>query len=231
MDNTNSPEETWVHRAGGIAAIIFGIAYVSIMALYLPLGGKPTGAEAWLSQTAEFSSSWWGILGLSVLTDFLLVPISLSLYLALKKFGRNAMLIATAFVGLFVVLDLALTWTNIGSLITLGEKYATAANEAERTVVATAAIYPSSVADSNLIFIYNSFTLAVGILLTGLVMQNGVFNKATAYTGIATGVCAIVSVASSFFSNSISGMTIILASLLTMVWYFLVGFRFFKLGQ
>lgn len=197
----------------------------------LPLGGKPTGAEAWLSQTAEFTSSWLGILGLSVLTDFLLVPISFSLYLALKKIERNAMLIATAFVGLFVILDLALTWTNIGSLITLGGHFATAANEAERSGIVTAAMYPSSVADSNLTFIYNSFTLAVGILLTGLVMRKGTFNKTTAYTGIATGVCAIVSVASSFFSSTVSGMTIILASLLTTIWYLLVGFRLFRLGQ
>jgi hypothetical protein len=47
---------------------------------------------------------WWAIVGLSVLTDMLYVPVALSLYLVLKVINRNAMLIATAFVGLFIVL-------------------------------------------------------------------------------------------------------------------------------
>jgi hypothetical protein len=47
---------------------------------------------------------WWVIVGLSVLTDLLYVPVALSLYLVLKGVNRNAMLIATAFVGLFIVL-------------------------------------------------------------------------------------------------------------------------------
>ena len=60
---------------------------------------------------------WWAILGLSVLTDLLLVPVALALYLALKGVDRDAMLVATAFIGLFVVLDLAVTWPNYASLI------------------------------------------------------------------------------------------------------------------
>ena len=62
---------------------------------------------------------WSGILGLSVVTDLLFVPVALSLYLALKEITRNAMLVATAFVGLFVVLGLAVTWSNYASLIVL----------------------------------------------------------------------------------------------------------------
>lgn len=229
MENANSSREKWIRRMGGISAIIFGVAYLAIMALYLPLGGKPTGAEAWLSQTAGHAATWWGILGFSVLTDFLLVLISFSLYQVLKGLDKTAMRLATIFVGLFILLDLALTWTNIGSLIVMGELYASAVNESDKAALITAALYPATVADSNLIFIYNSFTLAVGILLTGLVMRSGVFNKVTAYTGIATGILAMVSVAGSFFSSSLSGMTIILASLLTMVWYFMVGFKLVRL--
>jgi len=45
---------------------------------------------------------WWAILGLSVATDVLYIPVALSLYFALKDVNRNAMFVATAFVGLFV---------------------------------------------------------------------------------------------------------------------------------
>jgi hypothetical protein len=52
---------------------------------------------------------WSAILGISVFTDFLYVPLALVLYEVLKKANRNAMLLATAFIGLYVTLDLAVT--------------------------------------------------------------------------------------------------------------------------
>ena len=236
MSNQMAPadgdrESRWLYRVGGIAAIVFSLAYFVIMALYIPMGSKPSGAEAWLTSTAGNPAAWWAILGLSVLTDFLLVPVALALYLALKGINRNVMLVAIAFIGLFVVLDLALTWINIGSLIALSGSYAAAASDAQRAVFVTAAIYPSTVADSNLVFVYNTLTLSAGILMTGLVMIRGIFDKITAYVGIATGFFGIVSVASSFFADSLSSVTIILASVLTTVWVLLVGYRLYRLGR
>ena len=233
MMNANSVDTDgkWVYRVGGISAIVFGIAYIAIMALYLPLGGVPTGVEAWFAQTSTHTTEWWAILGLSVLTDFLLVPIALAVYLALKGINRNAMLLAVAFMGLFVVLDLALTWTNIAALIILSGGYAAASSEAQRAAFLTAAIYPSTIIETNLTFIYNSLTLAVGILLTGLVMFKGIFSKASAYIALATGALGIVAVTSSFFSNSVSSVAIILAAVLTTVWVFFVGFKLNRLSR
>jgi hypothetical protein len=62
-------------------------------------------------------------------------------------------------------------------------------------------------------------------------MLRGVFNKVTAYVGVATGFLGIVSVVSSFFAGSLSGLTIIIASVLTMVWGLLVGYRLLRLGR
>src|SRR6266496_1673213 len=216
--NEVNPDGKWLYRAGGISAIVFVIAYIVIIALYVPVG-KPSGAEAWLMSMAGNTTAWWAILGLSVLTDFLLVPIALSLYVALKGINKNAMLAATAFVGLFIVLDLALTWTNYASLIALSGNYAAATNDAQRAVFVTAATYPSSVVDSNLLFVYNSLTLAVGILMTGFVMLKGIFSKGTAYLGVVTGILGILSA------------MIILVSILTTVWVFFVGYRLYRLGQ
>ncbi len=226
--NEVNPDGKWLYRAGGISAIVFVIAYIVIIALYVPVG-KPSGAEAWLMSMAGNTTAWWAILGLSVLTDFLLVPIALSLYVALKGINKNAMLAATAFVGLFIVLDLALTWTNYASLIALSGNYAAATNDAQRAVFVTAATYPSSVVDSNLLFVYNSLTLAVGILMTGFVMLKGIFSKGTAYLGVVTGILGIIAVAGSFF-GFLSAM-IILVSILTTVWVFFVGYRLYRLGQ
>lgn len=230
MANKVDPEGRWLYRVGGISAIVFAIAYLVIIVLYVPVG-RPTGAEAWLMSLAEHTTRWWAILGLSVLTDFLLVPVALALYLTLREAGRHAMLLGTAFVGLFVVLDLALTWINIASLIALSGSYASSAAEAQRAIIVTAAMYPSSVVESNLVFVYNSLTLAVGILIIGLVMLKGIFSRSTAWLGLLTGSLGTISVASSFFSESLSGITIIFASLLTMVWVLFAGFRLYKIGR
>ena len=85
--------------------------------------------------------------------------------------------------------------------------------------------------ESNLLFVYNSLTLAVGILVTGLVMLKGIFSKSTAYLGLVTGILGVVSVASSFFASSVSSVSIILASVLNTVWFLFVGYRLYRLGQ
>jgi len=220
----------WLYRVGGISALVFGLAYIIIIGLYVPIGAPPGGAEAKLAYLAANTAVWWGILGLSVLTDFLLVPVALALYRTLKGINRNAMLLATACMGLFIVLDLALTWTNYAALIPLSGAYAVAVNDAQRAVFVTAAIYPSAVLESSLLFVYNTLTLSVGILITALVMLQGIFSKGTAYLGLATGILGIVAVVGSFFTSSL-GVTIILASLLTTAWVLFVGYKLYRLDR
>jgi hypothetical protein len=230
MVDAVDPGGNWLYRVGGISALVLGIGYIIIIALYVPMGAPPNGAEARLTYLAGNTTVWWAILGLSVLTDFLFIPVTLSLYLALKEINRNAMLVATACVGLFIILDLSLTWTNYAALITLSGNYAAATNDTQRAIFVEAANYPSAVLESSLLLVYNTFTLSVGILMTGFVMLRGIFSKSTAYLGIVTGILGIVSVAGPFFVSSLS-MTIILASVLTTVWVLLVGYKLYRLAS
>jgi hypothetical protein len=230
MVNAVDPDGKWLYRVGGISALAIGMGYIIIIGLYVPMGAPPNGAEARLAYLAVNTSLWWAILGLSVLTDFLFVPVALSLYLALKGIHRNAMLIATACMGLFVVLDLALTWTNYALLITLSGSYAAAANDAQRAVFVAAAYYPSAVLESSLLFVYNTLTLSVGILITGLVMLKGIFRKSTANLGLVTGLLGIVAVVGSFFTSALS-ITTIITSVLTTLWFLVVGYRLYRLAQ
>jgi hypothetical protein len=230
MVNAVDPDGKWLYRVGGLSAILFGIAYLIIIGLYVPMGARPSGAEAQLRYIAGNTTSWWAILGLSVLTDLLLVPVAFALYLALKGINRNMMLIATAGMGLFVLLDLTITWTNYAALIALSGSYAAAVNDAQRAVVVTAATYPSTVLESSLLFVYNTLTLSVGILMTGLVMLKGIFSKSTAYLGMVTGIVGIVAVVGPFPVSALS-VIIILASVLTTVWALFAGYGLYRLGR
>jgi hypothetical protein len=223
-------DEKWLYRAGGLCALAIAIGYVVIVALYVPMGAPPHGAEARLAYMAGSGAAWWAILGLSVLTDFLFLPLAMSLYAALKQFNRNAMLLAAVCVALFVVLDLAVTWTNYAALVTLSGNYAHAADQAQRAAVVAAAEYPSVVVESNLLFFYNTLTLSLGILIIGCVMRKGVFSKGTAYLGIATGALGVVAVVGPLLVSALRA-TIIVASVLTTVWLLPVAYRLYRLER
>src|SRR3984893_4277752 len=224
--NVVDPDGKWLYRVGGISSLVIGIAYIVIFPLFAHVGGPPSsGGEAWLKYLEGKTTVWWAILGLSVFTDFLFVPVALSLYVALERVNRNAMLVATAFVGLFVVLDMAVTWTNYASLLTLSGLHTAATTDVQRAAYVAAANYASAVLASHTEVFYSIVDLSVAILITGFVMLKGkgVFSKTTAYLGLAAGIFGIVSIAGFF-------VIIIINALLTTVWVLFVGYRLFRLG-
>jgi hypothetical protein len=139
------------------------------------------------------------------------------------------MKLAIACIGLFIALDLALTWTAYSVLITTGSHYAAATTDARRAVFVAAAGYPSALLVSPLLGAYAILIPSLGIFLTGLVMLRGIFNKTTAYLALAVGITGIVFMGS-YITGSL-GLFRIINALLATVWYLFVGFRLHKLGH
>lgn len=222
--NAADLEGRWLYRVGGISALAVGVAYIVIFLLYARVGAPPSGGEAWLEYLTGKTGVWWVILGLSVLTDFLFVPLGLSLYLALKGVHREAMLVATAFVELFVVLDLAVTWSHYASLLGLHASYAAATSDVQRVTYVAAANYAAAVLASRLFVVYAIVVLSCGILMIGVVMLKGVFNKVTACLALVTGILGIVSV---------TGWTvlIIMNAVCATVWVLCVGAGLYRLAR
>jgi hypothetical protein len=141
------------------------------------------------------------------------------------------MLLATACIVLFVVLELGITWINYAVLLNLSGSYAAAANEVQRAVFVTTANYPFAVLDSHhLLGVYTILLTGIGIFMIGLVMLKGVFSKVTAYLAVASGILSIVSVVGTPFVSAL-WITIIIASTLVAVWIFFVGYRLYRLSQ
>lgn len=216
-----------LYRVGGASAILLGISYLVITVLYAFSGALPDGAEEWVGHISGHITEWWAILGLSVLTDFLFIPVMWALYLSLKDINKNAMLAGAGLVVLFVLLDLAVTWPNYSSLITLSGNYAAAMDDTQRTALAAAANYASGVLSSGLFGVYAILVPSLGILIIGLVMLKGVFGKAMGFLGVATGILGIISVAGPIFIDAL-GMTAILTSILTTVWVLLAGYKLLR---
>jgi hypothetical protein len=224
MVNAVDLNEKWLYRVGGISALVIAVTYILITLLYARVGAPPTGGEAWLQYLAGKTTSWQAIISLSVMTNFLYLPVALSLYFALKKINTNAVLVAIAFIGLFIVLELAVNWTCYASLLVLRSDYAAATDDAQRAAYIAAADYPSAVLASRLALVYAIGTLSFGFFILGFVMLKGVFNKLTAYLGIVTGVLGIVAVAG-------LSVAVILNAVFATAWLFLVGYRLYQLAR
>ena len=223
-DAAGSPDQRLWYRIGSIAAFILGVGYIVIIPLYAHVGAPPSGGEAWFKYLPGKTTVWWTILALSVFTDFLYVPIALALFLALEKISRGAMLLATALIGLFVALDLAITWSHYASMLVLFGQYSAATSDLQRAGYLAAANYGAAVLASRLEVVIAIVTPSLGVLVTGLVMLRSVFKKTTAYLAILTGI---------FGMASLSGMGLAIYgnALLFTVWLFFVGYRLFRLAQ
>jgi hypothetical protein len=227
-------EPTWILPAGGAAGLLVAAGYLATIPLFAAVGAPPNGAEARLAYHASAGGAWWAIVALSVLTDLLLVPVAIALYVALRRTDQPAMLMATSFTLLFVALDLAVTWPAYGALISLGGEYASATAD-QRVALIAAAGAPSAVLGSPLQAVDSILTLSVGILITGLVMLRGRpgqapgvaggatwFGRAPALVGVATGILGVASVVETALTGAVSPLAIS-GSLLTIAWLVLVG--------
>jgi hypothetical protein len=229
---TVDPDGKWIYRVGGLSALVLGIGYLLTIVVMITYAGgfPPPGIEARLAFFAEQAAGWWATMALMIFTDLLYLPVFLALYQALKGINNYMMLLAIACEGLFIALDLAVTWTAYSSLIILGGNYASVITEAQRAIIVAAAGYPSAIIDSPLSGIYAIFIPALGLLLASLVMRKGAFNKVLAYMGVVAGVCGMLAGIGPIFISALETAQYINASL-AMIWFFLVGFKLYRLGQ
>jgi hypothetical protein len=223
--NAAYPDEKWLYRVGGISALTVGIAYIIIIPLFAHVGAPPTGGEVWLKYLQGKTTVWWTILWLCVFTDFLYIPVALALYFALEGLNRSAMFLASVFVGLFVALDLVVTWANYAALLTLSGLYAAVPNEVQRAGYVAAANYASAVLASPTEVFYAIVDLSIGIFIISLVMleDRGIFTRTMAYLGLAAGVFGFVSVGRFFIA-------VMLHTVLITIWFLFVGYGLCSLG-
>ncbi len=144
-----------------------------------------------------------------------------ALYLILKQINKNAMLVATGLLFLFLVTDLVLTEFNSLTLITIAEHYTTATIDTQRLAYMASADY--ALATIPFATFYSWVVGSLGFLIASVVMLNGIFGKKTAYLGIIANTLGIMG----GFYIFIPALTIFLTPIL-IVWgygYHLLGLK------
>ena len=224
MNGLNHSEERQCYRWGGIAALLLAIAYIAVIPFFARVGPPPVTGEAWFRYLPGKTTVWWVILWLMVVTDLLYLPVAWTLWIALHKAGRNLMLAAVACMHLFIVLDLAVTWTHHAALLALFKNYSSAADQAHRAAYLAAAEYAASTYATPLLTFYIIVIPSLAVLLASIVMMKAGFGKACAWTGVISGVFGILSL-TGFFS-------LVMANALgTTLWFLLVATRFLRLSS
>jgi hypothetical protein len=227
--NHEDPGSRSLYRAAGTAAVVLAVLYVVITALYVTASPVPTEPEARLTYLAEHQPSWWAIVWLSVFTDLLYVPVAAALYVALGSLNRNAVLTGAGLLVLFVILDLAITWPNYAALISLSADYAAASGDTQRAALVATATHPAVILDSSLLAAYIILVPGLGVLAIGLVMLRSTMGRTAAYLGIATGLAGIAAVVGAVVYEPL-GTLAVLAAVLTLVWFAIVGLRLLRLA-
>jgi hypothetical protein len=230
LDSGVDPAGTWMYRVAGISAVLLAFGYVVAIPLYVLVGDQPaTGVEAQLAYFADHAAGWWSIVVLMVATDLLYVPVYFGLYLALKHLNQGLVAMGAVFAAiLFVVLDLAVTWTGYSTMILVGSDYAAATSPAQQAALVAAAAYPAAILQSPILSTYAIVIPALGALFVGIVMLKGVFSRVTAYLALAGGAIGILYIGS-FFIEDLAVLRYA-TGLQAVAFYLLAGVRLYRLA-
>jgi hypothetical protein len=179
-----------LYLIGGISLIIIGILYFGGMIMSLIIGPPPSSSVIYFTAIAAHPIVAPVNFAAFIVAHFLLIPAIFALYFALKGVNRTAMLLATAFWGIFIALDIGVTEMSSMALVTLGHSYAAAMSEAQRSAYMAAANY--ALATLPLATFYSYVVSSIGLLITSILMLRGPFMRGVAFFGIGASVLGII---------------------------------------
>ena len=188
----HDPESTWapLYRTGAAAALII-LALMPVQLVIWVAWPPPTTVEGFFDL---FQRNWLlGLLGLDLLympTNALMLPLLLALCVALRRASPSAAVVALT-LGL-VSIAVYFASTVAFEMLALSGQYAAATSEAQRSLYAAAgeamlAAYKGTAFDAY--YLMNGSALLV---IAATMLRSAVFGRATAYTGILSGVLMVV---------------------------------------
>jgi hypothetical protein len=214
----------WLLKIGGAAAILEAVIIPIAIVVYI-VSPPPTTATGYF---ALFQTN--ALLGLLAL-DLLLVigvvvsiPMTLALYVTLRRVGESSMAIALA-----LSLEGAATYfasnTSI-NMLSLSGQYAAATTDAQRAMFLAAgqamlAIYTGTAFHVNYLIGGTAF-----LIMSFVMLRSDIFSKATAYVGIISNVMGFA-----LYVPKIGILLSIISVVGLFIWYIMIARRLFQLGQ
>jgi hypothetical protein len=207
-----------LYRVGGLCLLATGVIFMAGAIAGQVMGPPPADADAYLNALAARPRLALALYALFALTDVLLVPATMALYLTLRQTARGAMAVAMGLIALYVFVDLAVTETDSLALVALARHL----GGAERA----AAYFALAILPAATFFSY--FISSVGFLIVSVLMLRGPYRRVAAYAGIVACVEGIVGA----FYVVYPPLAILLPPCLVAfgLWGVLSGARLWKVG-
>jgi hypothetical protein len=220
------PRHVVLAKVGGIAFLMTALAYLVCLVLTRFTPPASGSAESYLTATA---GSFWVVCTLwavYMVSDVVLVPALIALFVVLRGGNRVLVLIGTALVGGYLVFDIAITEPNWLVLANLARDYA-AANVHDQAAYVGAAQYGLA-----LVPFVNALSFLIsgaGFLLISIAMLHSPFRRSTAIFGIAVMALSMVAAISWF----VPPMTIVISAVLSgfSLWCAVVGAQLYRMAS
>ena len=215
-------------RIGGVSMLIAGPLFIILTALAIALAPSLVSTNAALKNLAGQSILLQTDIGLAILSDLLVIPAALALYLALRGINKKAMPVASGFLCLFVVLDWGIALPNFLSLLTTSQNYLAATSDALRaTYVAS---MNNQFSTLSLVLPICAFLVpSIGSLVASFVMLGGIFRRLVAYVGIVASFAGIL-VGFSILLPALGNLNLVSLPLFG-IWFVLAGTRLYRMGK
>jgi hypothetical protein len=228
-----SPNKSDLYRWVGLFRIAAGAAL--LMLLLIPLA--IIVFAVWPPPFDETASEWFelyqdnwllGLLSLDLLfllSNVLMIPIYLALYVALRRVSESLMLVALA-LGL-VGLAAYFSSNPAFQMLLLSNRHESATGDEARASLIAAGEAMLATFEGTAFNVYYVFGAVALLLIATVMLRSAVFSRRTAYVGLASGALMVVPATAGTL-----GLVFALASLVPwIVFLVLIALRFLELGQ
>lgn len=233
-----------LYKVGGAAALLCALMYLVTLAVYVPANlasPPPETVLDWFTVFANSPITGLFYLGLGdVIIMILWGPMSLALYLALKKTNRIWSLIATPFV--FVGMAVYLATNTAFSMLSLSQEYAVATTEVQKSILLAAGQAMLAITrGTGVLYAGMPLVWIAGLIYSVVMLRSADFGKATGWVGILGFGLLLIGIPfgghytatgdTTALQTAMIALQYVGGGLLSLAWYFLVGWRLVKIGR
>jgi hypothetical protein len=238
MDQTNLivanqyPDWKKLCKLGGTAALVQLTCCLITMLVIFTMGEEPATAEEYFHLLNTNRSMT--LLRMDFPSVFTVSLYTLTLFGLVTALPRRSGGILRLALGLgFTGIVLWLSKHSALSMISLGDQYAAAATDLQRSQLLAAgqAVIASDMWHSTAAFLSGIFLQSALTFISVLMLQGGAFSKATAWVGVLTHGLDLLHVLVMPFAPAIGAWLLIVFGTLYPVWFFMVGRRLLQLGK
>jgi hypothetical protein len=235
VTNIDTIDSRWkgLCKVGGVAAMIIAVLLLCEIIVFSVWPQPRTVIDYF----TLFHDNWLiGLLDLDLLGMFayiLFVPVILALYITLKRSSEAFMSVATAI--FFVGISVFFATNTAFPMLSLSDQYMAATTDAQRAMFLAAGQAMLTMFNVNAFQVSYVIVSTAWLMMSAVMLRNGIFSRVTAYSGILAGATAIGALTLEHMTV-IGSFTPLLISLyfaaivFLIVWVVLAGRRLYQLG-